>query len=121
MSKVEGGKRSGKEEKNLLLKGVESIDKALCIEKTSSTNSKSSKSLLLDPKSKAKNSKEDNLRKDKKFERIRIGKELLEAKRIEEDNERKRLLALRKAEKEEEKRAREKMKQKLEEEGFNIS
>jgi len=31
------------------------------------------------------------------------------------------LLALRKAEKEEEKRAREKMKQKLEEEGFNIS
>ncbi|KAL9327406.1 hypothetical protein ACSQ67_008051 [Phaseolus vulgaris] len=49
------------------------------------------------------------------IERIRIGKELLEAKRIEEDNERKRLLALRKAEKEEEKRAREKIKQKLEE------
>ena len=36
-------------------------------------------------------------------------KELLEAKRIEEQNERKHLLALRKAEKEEEKRAREKM------------
>lgn len=75
-------------------------------------------------------------------ERIRIGKELLEAKRIEEDNERKRcaitcvsnldfgsfgryyqwvgffanrILALRKAEKEEEKRAREKIRQKLEE------
>lgn len=78
-------------------------------------------------------------------ERIRIGKELLEAKRIEEENERKRsgsaskfivahlvfcfectqlqeknasscrLLALRKAEKEEEKSAREKIKQKLEE------
>ncbi|TXG72602.1 hypothetical protein EZV62_001181 [Acer yangbiense] len=48
-------------------------------------------------------------------ERIRIGKELLEAKRIEEDNERKRLMALRKAEKEEEKRAREKIRQKLEE------
>ncbi|KAJ1426077.1 Zinc finger C2H2-type [Sesbania bispinosa] len=48
-------------------------------------------------------------------ERIRIGKELLEAKRIEEENERKRLLALRKAEKEEEKRAREKIRQKLEE------
>ncbi|RYR23595.1 hypothetical protein Ahy_B03g068799 isoform B [Arachis hypogaea] len=48
-------------------------------------------------------------------ERIRIGKELLEAKRIEEENERKRLLALRKAEKEEERRAREKIKQKLEE------
>lgn len=48
-------------------------------------------------------------------ERIRIGKELLEAKRIEEENERKRILALRKAEKEEEKRAREKIRQKLEE------
>ncbi|KAG6419997.1 hypothetical protein SASPL_116511 [Salvia splendens] len=48
-------------------------------------------------------------------ERIRIGKELLEAKRIEEDNERKRIMALRKAEKEEEKRAREKIRQKLEE------
>ncbi|XP_043705612.1 UBX domain-containing protein 4-like [Telopea speciosissima] len=49
------------------------------------------------------------------MERIRAGKELLEAKRIEEENERKRLLALRKAEKEEEKRAREKIRQKLEE------
>ncbi|KAA0033311.1 chromatin assembly factor 1 subunit A [Cucumis melo var. makuwa] len=49
------------------------------------------------------------------LERIRIGKELLEAKRIEEENERKRILALRKAEKEEEKRAREKIRQKLEE------
>ncbi|XP_021908982.1 UBX domain-containing protein 4-like [Carica papaya] len=51
----------------------------------------------------------------KSKERIRVGKELLEAKRIEEENERKRLLALRKAEKEEEKRAREKIRQKLEE------
>ncbi|KAG6789869.1 hypothetical protein POTOM_006000 [Populus tomentosa] len=49
------------------------------------------------------------------LERIRIGKELLEAKRIEEQNERKRLMALRKAEKDEEKRAREKIRQKLEE------
>ncbi|KAF9666115.1 hypothetical protein SADUNF_Sadunf16G0195100 [Salix dunnii] len=49
------------------------------------------------------------------MERIRIGKELLEAKRIEEENERKRLMALRKAEKEEERRAREKIRQKLEE------
>ncbi|KAI3884372.1 hypothetical protein MKW92_039529, partial [Papaver armeniacum] len=48
-------------------------------------------------------------------ERIRAGKELLEAKRIEEDNERKRIIALRKAEKEEEKRAREKIRQKVEE------
>lgn len=78
-------------------------------------------------------------------ERIRIGKELLEAKRIEEQNERKRLVSflllcvhvydsvwfnsfltnlfstigsmieLRRLEKEEEKRAREKIRQKLEE------
>uniref|UniRef100_A0A803LZC9 UBA domain-containing protein n=1 Tax=Chenopodium quinoa TaxID=63459 RepID=A0A803LZC9_CHEQI len=53
-------------------------------------------------------------------ERIRIGKELLEAKRIEEDNERKRfgffhLIAFRKAEKEEEKKALEKIRKKLEE------
>ncbi|AQK52702.1 ubiquitin-associated (UBA)/TS-N domain-containing protein [Zea mays] len=48
-------------------------------------------------------------------ERIRIGKELLEAKRIEEQNERKRMIELRKLEKEEEKRAREKIRQKLEE------
>ncbi|KAG6787387.1 hypothetical protein POTOM_009026 [Populus tomentosa] len=47
-------------------------------------------------------------------ERIRAGKEIHEAKRIAEDNERKRYLALRKAEKEEEKRAREKVRQKLE-------
>ncbi|KAK6122880.1 hypothetical protein DH2020_043406 [Rehmannia glutinosa] len=50
-----------------------------------------------------------------KERRIRVGRELLEAKRIEEENERKRLLALRKAEKEEEQRAREKIRQKLEE------
>ncbi|KAK1569108.1 hypothetical protein Q3G72_032579 [Acer saccharum] len=46
-------------------------------------------------------------------ERIRAGKELLETKRIAEENERKRFLALRKAEKEEEKRAREKIRQKI--------
>ncbi|KAI4317518.1 hypothetical protein L6164_025381 [Bauhinia variegata] len=44
-----------------------------------------------------------------------VGKELLEAKRIEEENERKSLLALQKAEKEEEWKAREKIRQKLEE------
>jgi len=66
MSRVEGGK-SGEEENNVVLKGVETVDKArLCREKSYSTNSKSSKSQLLDPKSKAKDSKEDNLRKDKK-------------------------------------------------------
>ncbi|KAL5794781.1 hypothetical protein ACOSP7_003375 [Xanthoceras sorbifolium] len=47
-------------------------------------------------------------------ERIRAGKELLEAKRIAEENERKRFLGVRKAEKEEEKRAREKIRQKIE-------
>eukprot|EP00897_Mesotaenium_endlicherianum_P005217 jgi/Mesen1/4723/ME000241S03758 len=47
--------------------------------------------------------------------RIRAGRELLEAKRIEEDFERKRIIAARKAEKDEEKRARERIKAKLEE------
>jgi len=65
MSKVEGGKRSA-EENNLPLKDVETVDKALRREKSSSNNSKSSKSQLLDPKSKAKDSKEDDLRKEKK-------------------------------------------------------
>ncbi|KAJ6837169.1 chromatin assembly factor 1 subunit A-B-like [Iris pallida] len=55
------------------------------------------------------------MEREREKERIRIGKELLEAKRIEEDNERKRIIALRKAEKEEEKRAREKIRQRLEE------
>ncbi|XP_028090281.1 UBX domain-containing protein 1-like isoform X4 [Camellia sinensis] len=50
-----------------------------------------------------------------KMERIRVGEELLDAKRIEEENERKCVVASRKAEKEEEKRAREKIRQKLEE------
>ncbi|KAJ9565058.1 hypothetical protein OSB04_001024 [Centaurea solstitialis] len=46
-------------------------------------------------------------------ERIRVGKELQEAKKIAEENERKRFIALRKAEKEDEKRARERIRQKL--------
>ncbi|XP_076945804.1 uncharacterized protein LOC143617013 isoform X2 [Bidens hawaiensis] len=46
-------------------------------------------------------------------ERIRAGKELQEAEKIAEENERKRFIALRKAEKEEENRAREKIRQKL--------
>ncbi|KAG6436469.1 hypothetical protein SASPL_101369 [Salvia splendens] len=48
-------------------------------------------------------------------ERIRTGKELLEAKRMAEESERKsfRLLSQRKADKEEEKRARERIRQKL--------
>ncbi|XP_028090282.1 UBX domain-containing protein 1-like isoform X5 [Camellia sinensis] len=54
-----------------------------------------------------------------KMERIRVGEELLDAKRIEEENERKCVVASRKAEKEEEKRAREKIRQKLEEDKDN--
>ncbi|KAJ6809988.1 chromatin assembly factor 1 subunit A-B-like [Iris pallida] len=64
---------------------------------------------------KKKEEEEKRMEREREKERIRIGKELLEAKRIEEDNERKRIMALRKAEKEEEKRAREEIRQRLEE------
>ncbi|XP_050239056.1 uncharacterized protein LOC126688418 isoform X1 [Quercus robur] len=64
---------------------------------------------------KKKEEEEKRMEREREKERIRVGKELLEAKRIEEENERKRILALRKAEKEEERRAREKIRQKLEE------
>ncbi|XP_008224524.1 PREDICTED: vicilin-like seed storage protein At2g18540 [Prunus mume] len=64
---------------------------------------------------KKKEEEEKRTEKEREKERIRVGKELLEAKRMEEENERKRIIALRKAEKEEEKRAREKIRQKLEE------
>ncbi|KAM7261403.1 hypothetical protein ACFE04_008770 [Oxalis oulophora] len=64
---------------------------------------------------KKKEEEEKRTEREKEKERIRIGKELLEAKRMEEDNERKRIMALRKAEKEEERRARERIRQKLEE------
>ncbi|XP_028083766.1 vicilin-like seed storage protein At2g18540 isoform X5 [Camellia sinensis] len=47
------------------------------------------------------------------LERIKAGKELLEAKRIQEENERKRSIALWKAEKEKENRERDKIRQKL--------
>ncbi|XP_042516143.1 stress response protein NST1-like isoform X2 [Macadamia integrifolia] len=63
---------------------------------------------------KKKEEEEKIMEREREKERIRAGKELLEAKRIEEENERKRLFFLRKAEKEEEKRAREKIRQKLE-------
>ncbi|XP_020225915.1 protein PLASTID MOVEMENT IMPAIRED 1-RELATED 1 [Cajanus cajan] len=66
MSRVEGGKKSGEKENELLSKDVETINEAPCREKKSSTNSTSSKTALHDPKSKAKANKEDNLRKDKK-------------------------------------------------------
>ncbi|KAK4767104.1 hypothetical protein SAY86_014854 [Trapa natans] len=57
---------------------------------------------------------EKNSRREREKERIREGKELLEAKRTAEENERKRFLASRKADKDEEKRARERILQKLE-------
>ncbi|KAK4845861.1 hypothetical protein QYF36_009942 [Acer negundo] len=56
----------------------------------------------------------NKLEREGEKERIRSGKELLDTKRIAEENERKRFLALRKAEKEQEKRAREKVRQKIE-------
>ncbi|XP_026661828.2 UBX domain-containing protein 1-like isoform X3 [Phoenix dactylifera] len=61
-----------------------------------------------------KNGEQKGLEREREKERIRVGKELLEAKRILQENERRRMLALRHAEKEEEKRAREKIRQRLE-------
>ncbi|KAE9452912.1 hypothetical protein C3L33_15190, partial [Rhododendron williamsianum] len=61
------------------------------------------------------------MEREREKERIRVSKELLEAKRIEEENERKRLLAFRKAEKEEERRAREKIRQKVEEDKCRLT
>ncbi|PON70830.1 PUG domain containing protein, partial [Parasponia andersonii] len=57
---------------------------------------------------------EKRMGREREKERIRSGKELIEAKRILEENERKHYLALRQSEKEEEKRAREKIRWKLE-------
>ncbi|XP_057472415.1 uncharacterized protein LOC130760993 isoform X1 [Actinidia eriantha] len=57
--------------------------------------------------------KEKALEREGEKGRIRAGKEVLEAKRIQEENERKRFMALRKAEKEQEKRERDKIRQKL--------
>ncbi|XP_019076410.1 uncharacterized protein LOC100264566 isoform X2 [Vitis vinifera] len=51
--------------------------------------------------------------REREKNRIRAGKELLEAKRIDEENERKRMLAYWESEKEEQKRAREKLLKKL--------
>ncbi|CAM6106010.1 unnamed protein product [Calypogeia fissa] len=70
---------------------------------------------LVERARKKKEEEEKRMEREREKERIRMGKELQEARRIEEDNERKRLLVLRKAEKDEEKRAREKIRAKLEE------
>ncbi|XP_076887011.1 uncharacterized protein LOC143537021 [Bidens hawaiensis] len=69
---------------------------------------------LIERARKKKEEEERRMEREREKERIRIGKELLEAKRMEEENERKHIIALRKAEKEE-RRAREKIRQKLEE------
>ncbi|WCJ38033.1 ubiquitin-associated (UBA)/TS-N domain-containing protein [Euphorbia peplus] len=68
---------------------------------------------LRDQTRKIKEEEEKSLEREREKERIRAGKEILEAQRIADDNERKRNIASRKADKEEEKRAREKVRQKL--------
>ncbi|KAL5728042.1 hypothetical protein ACHQM5_001167 [Ranunculus cassubicifolius] len=70
---------------------------------------------LLERARKKKEEEEKIMERKREKDRIRVGKELLEAKRIEEENERKRMVMLRKAEKAEEKRAREKIRQRIEE------
>ncbi|CAL9781414.1 unnamed protein product [Musa acuminata subsp. burmannicoides] len=64
---------------------------------------------------KKRDEEEQGLQREREKDRIRAGKELLQAKQINEENERKRMLLLRKVEKEQEKRAREKILQKLRE------
>ncbi|KAI5679957.1 hypothetical protein M9H77_01184 [Catharanthus roseus] len=61
-----------------------------------------------------KEEEEKKLERNREKERIRADKDLMETKRIAEENERKRYIAQRKAEKEEERRARERIRQKLE-------
>ncbi|XP_054781774.1 uncharacterized protein LOC129288970 isoform X2 [Prosopis cineraria] len=68
---------------------------------------------------KRKDEEERKLEIQREKERIQAGKKLNEMKRIAEENERQRHIALRKAEKEEEKRAREKVMQKLEQDKIN--
>ncbi|KAK4573892.1 hypothetical protein RGQ29_031730 [Quercus rubra] len=63
---------------------------------------------------KKKEVEEKKLERQREKERIRASKDLTEAKRILESNEKQRYLALKKKEKEEEKRAREKIVKKLE-------
>ncbi|KAL1198880.1 hypothetical protein V5N11_008500 [Cardamine amara subsp. amara] len=60
-----------------------------------------------------KQREEEETKREREKERIRAGKEMMETKRIAEENERKRNIALRNAEKDEEKKAREKIMQKV--------
>lgn len=69
---------------------------------------------LRDRARKKKEEDEKQVERRRERDRIRASKDLTEAKQIAEENERKRHLALQKAEKEEEKRARDKILRKLE-------
>ncbi|KAL0761838.1 hypothetical protein Bca101_077988 [Brassica carinata] len=62
---------------------------------------------------KLREEEETKREREREKERIRAGKEMMETRRIAEENERKRNIALRKAEKEEEKKAREKVMMKV--------
>ncbi|KAL0889917.1 hypothetical protein Bca101_013900 [Brassica carinata] len=62
---------------------------------------------------KLREEEETKREREREKERIRAGKEMMETKRIVEENERKRNIALRKAEKNEEKKAREKVMQRV--------
>ncbi|KAF8105630.1 hypothetical protein N665_0157s0198 [Sinapis alba] len=62
---------------------------------------------------KLREEEETKREREREKERIRAGKEMMETKRVAEENERKRNIALRKAEKNEEKKAREKVMQKV--------
>ncbi|KAK7256079.1 hypothetical protein RIF29_29513 [Crotalaria pallida] len=66
-----------------------------------------------------KEDEEKMLEKEREKERIQAGKKLMEAKRIAQENERKRYLALKETEKEEERKARQKVLQKLEQDKLN--
>ncbi|KAL1340964.1 uncharacterized protein LOC107464602 isoform X1 [Arachis duranensis] len=74
---------------------------------------------LREQEHKKKEEEQKRLEREREKERIEAGKRLLEAKRIAEENARQRNLALRKAEKEEEKKARENVLQKLQQDKIN--
>ncbi|PKA63831.1 hypothetical protein AXF42_Ash004840 [Apostasia shenzhenica] len=63
---------------------------------------------------KKKQEEEKRMEWEREKERIRMGKQLMEAKRVDEENERKRTIASREVEKEEGKKARERIRRQLE-------
>ncbi|CAN0915340.1 UBX domain-containing protein 1 [Linum grandiflorum] len=70
---------------------------------------------LRDKTPKEREEEETKLEREREKERSHAGKQISEAKRIEEDSERRRYITQKKAEKEEEKRARQRIRLKLEE------